>query len=372
MRKRLAKLGLDTPQNGLRSNWRERLSSIQRVEVADSVTATYGLGTNRYSIAVDGELDKPSGTLWLTSDPDLQASFFDVIAPYIFEHPPKYYGLVLDRAYQMDMQEHYPLEYATDIESPEEDDDLDVDVATAKDEGGDGLAETAGVHPIPQPDPSKNVPQPGPIPTGPGTIKPMKRASSGTVRPQSTEENAQIDDLKEKQYAWHCQACVASTEPRALAPQSSYAAITQNRSQMMQAHHCDHVNAGGAHHVGNILLLCRYHHLALGDAVSRAEVIQALGQARFHRVTFDSGDGVTIHSSRQSRHDSSPTAPRLHLLVLCCDTRRLLVGQGCRRRIGVVTCQVALQCHSTSPGSNRAGIWYHEPFFCFTRRLTTI
>ena len=61
----------------------------------------------------------------------------------------------------------------------------------------------------------------------------------------------------------------------------------------MQAHHCDHVNAGGARHAGNILLLCRYHHLALGDAVSRAEVIQALGQARIHRLTFDSGNGVT-------------------------------------------------------------------------------
>ena len=291
LRKRLAKLGLDTPQNGLRSNWRDRLSNIQRVRVADSVTASYKLGRKSFSIAVDGELDKSSGTLWLTSDSDLQASFFDVIAPYIFEHPPKYYGSVLDRAYKMDMKEHYPLEYATDVESPEEEDELDV--ATAKDEGGDALAETAGVHPIPQPDPSKNVPKPGPIPTGPGTIKPVKKAPPGTARPQSTEENAQIDDLKEKQYAWHCQACVAGTEPRTLAPLSSYAAITQNRSPMMQAHHCDHVNAGGARHAGNILLLCRYHHLALGDAVSRAEVIQALGQARIHGLTFDSGNGVT-------------------------------------------------------------------------------
>ena len=290
LRKRLAKLGLDTPQSALRSNWRERLSNIQIVKVADSVTASYKLGRNTYSIAVDGELDKASGTLWLKSDLDLQASFFDVIAPYIFDHPPRYYGSVLDRAYKMDMKEHYPLEFATDVESPEEDDELDSTID--KDEEGDALTETAGVHPIPQPDLSKNVPKPGPIPTGPGTIKPVKKASPGTSRPQSTEENAQVDDLKEKQYAWHCQACVAGSEPRTLAPLSSYAGITQNRSPMMQAHHCDHVNAGGARHAGNILLLCRYHHLALGDAVSRAEVIQALGQARMHRLTFDSGNGV--------------------------------------------------------------------------------
>ena len=291
LRKRLAKLGLDTPQNGLRNNWRDRLSNIWRVRVADSVTASYKLGRKSFSIAVDGELDKSSGTLWLTSESDLQASFFDVIAPYIFDHPPKYYGSVLDRAYKMDMKEHYPLEYAADVESPEDDDDLDVGIAN--DEGGDTLAETAGVHPIPQPDPSKNVPKPGPIPTGSGTIKPVKKAPPGTTRPQSTEENAQIDDLKEKQYAWHCQACVAGKEPRTLAPLSSYAAITQNRSPMMQAHHCDHVNAGGARHAGNILLLCRYHHLAFGDAVSRVEVIQALGQARIHRLTFGSDNGVT-------------------------------------------------------------------------------
>ena len=291
LRKRLAKLGLDAPQNGLRSNWRERLSGIQRVQVADSVSASYKLGRNKFSIPVDAELDKTSGTLWLRSESDLRASFFDVIADQIFAHPQKYYGSVLDRAYRMDMKERYPLEYATDVESLEEDEEPDV--AAEPDEESDTLAETAGVHPVPQPDPSRNVPKPGPIPRGPGTITPVKKGSPGTTRPQSAEENAQIDDLKEKQYAWHCQACVVGTEPRTLAPSASYAAVSQNRSPMMQAHHCDHVNAGGARHVGNILLLCRYHHLALGDAVSRLEVIQAFGQARGHRLTFDSANDVS-------------------------------------------------------------------------------
>ena len=291
LRKRLAKLGLDGPQNGLRSNWRERLSKIQRVQVADTVSASYKLGRNKFSIAVDAELDKASGILWLRSDSDLQASFFDVIADYIFEHPQRYYGSVLDRAYKMDMRERYPLEYTTNVESLDENTELDI--TPEQDEGSNALVETAGVHPIPQPDPSKNVPKPGPIPVGPGTIRPVKKGSPGTSRPQSSEENAQIDDLKEKQYAWHCQACVAETEPRTLAPSASYAALSQNRSPMMHAHHCDHVNAGGARHVGNILLLCRYHHLALGDAVSRVEVIQAFSQSHSHRLTFDSANGAS-------------------------------------------------------------------------------
>ena len=291
LRKRLAKIGLDAPQNGLKSNWRERLTGIQRVQVSDSVHASYKLGRNTFSIAVDAELDKASGTLWLRSDSDLQASFFDVIADYIFEHPQRYYGSVLDRAYRMEMRDRYPLEYTADTEAVDEDGELET--ATETDEEGDELAETAGTHPIPQPDPSKNVPKPGPIPTGSGAITAVKRGPRGTARPQSTEENAQIEDLKKKQYAWHCQACVAEAEPKILAPSASYAAISQNRSLMMQAHHCDQVNAGGARHVGNILLLCRYHHLALGDAVSRLEVIQALSQARDRRLSFDSTNGVS-------------------------------------------------------------------------------
>ena len=289
LRKRLARLGLDAPQHGLRSNWHKRLSSIRRVQVADSVSASYKLGRNKLSIAVDAELDKTSGTLWLRSESDQWASFFDVIADQIFARPQKYYGSVLDRAYRMDMKERFPQDYTTDVESLEE--DKEPYVVAEPDEESDALTETAGVHPVPHQDPSRNVPKPGPIPSGPETITPVKRAA-GTARLQSAEENAQINDLKEKQYAWHCQACVAETDPRTLAPSASYAAVSQNRSPMMQAHHCDHVNAGGARHVGNILLLCRYHHLALGDAVSRLEIIQAFSQARGHRLTFDSANGV--------------------------------------------------------------------------------
>ena len=288
--KRLTNIDLVGPKNRLKSNWREHLSRIQNVKTADSVTATYKLGRIKFPIPVAGKLDKASETLWLRSKSDLRSSFFDVIAEHIFERPQKYHGPVLERAYKMDMKDRYPLEYTSEIQPSQ---DVEFEETATEDREDGTLSATSGVHPVPKTDPSRNVPRLGPIPTGSGSITSRGKASRGVNRPQSPIENAQVEDLKEKQYAWHCQVCISETAPNTLAPSSSYVAFHVNRSPIMQAHHCDHVSAGGARHVGNILLLCRYHHLELGDAVSRAEVIQAFSQASSLRLTFKSDNGVS-------------------------------------------------------------------------------
>ena len=291
LRKRLANLGLDSADSRLRSNWRERLSGIRGVETADSVNATYKLGRNKFTILEDGKLDKESGTLWLSSGSDLQASFFDVIADHIFDRPPKYYGSVLDRACRMDMKERYPLEHVSDALSYEGGEIGDA-VPHLSEDGT--LSATSGIHAVPTPDPLNNVPKPGPIPsTDSGFTTGPSKPTGGTTRPQSAIEDVQVDDLKENQYAWHCQACLAAAEPKILAPLSSYVALSENRRRVMHAHHCDHVNAGGARHAGNIILLCRYHHLALGDAVTRIDVLRAFEQAGRHSRTFNADDGVS-------------------------------------------------------------------------------
>jgi len=290
LQKRLAKLDLDSPESALRTNWRDRLASIQDIRTADAVTAIYKVGRNRFSVPVDGKLNKESGTLWIRSGTDLRRVFFDVIAEHVFELPKKYYGSVLDQAYKMEMRERYPLEYS-DAAQPQE--DAEIDDATSQHGGDSGLSATSASHPTPKPDPLKNVPNPGPIPQGNGVIRRVSKARRASSRPPSADENAQIADLKEKQYAWHCQACLAEAEPKTLAPLSSYVEGSQNRRRIMEAQHCDHVNAGGARHVGNILLLCHYHHGALGDAVTRTEVTRALGQGRNRRLTFNSDNGVS-------------------------------------------------------------------------------
>ena len=47
------------------------------------------------------------------------------------------------------------------------------------------------------------------------------------------------------------------------------------------------MNAGGARHAGNILILCNHHHQYLGDRISRQDVIKALKEtASDHTVVF--------------------------------------------------------------------------------------
>lgn len=281
LQKRLAKLDLDAP---LRGNWRDRLSRIQGIRTADSIDAIYKLGRSRFSIEVVGELDRESGTLWLRSDSDLQEAFFEVVAGLIFEHPKKYYGSVLERAYTMDMREHDPL-----IDSngePSQEDAGEVEMIS-QDEESLGPSATSAAHPVPRSDPAINIPNPGPIPQGDEIMVRDITARPQYHRPPSATENAQITDLKENQYAWHCQACLAGSEPKTLAPPSSYVEASENRRKIMEAQHCDHFSAGGARHAGNILLLCHYHHRDLGDAVSRTEITRALHQASPRTLVFN-------------------------------------------------------------------------------------
>ena len=283
--KRLDRLGINKSQNKLRSNMKERLSGVKSVKIADNVIAKYRLARREFPVETAGRLDQKSGTIWLRSGPDMEESFFDVITDLIFEQPQQFLGPVLQRAYKMELRERNPRLM------PEEDEPQDEPEIDDPDNSGD-LTSTTGSHPIPSPDPSKNSPRPGPIPpSSRGARNSGHPSRTNSTRTQPTDELVQIADLKEKQYAWHCQACLSAEEPKTLSPVSSYAFLHQNRRQIMEAHHCDQVAAGGARHAGNLLLLCNYHHLSFGDAVSRAEVVRSFQSMVDHVVAFQSGDG---------------------------------------------------------------------------------
>ena len=290
LQRRLAKLDLDTPQGTLRNNWRERLASIQDVRTADSITATYKLGRYKFRVSVDGKLDRASGILWIRSDSDLRAVFFNQIADQVFERPKKFFGSVLDQAFKMEMRERDPQELPDAVQSSE---NVEISEPVNHDCDNESPTATTAIHAEPKPDPSKNVPKPGPIPQGRGVIRRGSKQKRGNSRTQSVDESAQIDDLKTNQYASHCQACLSQAEPKTLAPLASYAAVQENRRRIMHAHHCDHKSAGGARHAGNILLLCGSHHLSIGDAITRTEVTRAFGQAAGRTLTFNSRKGVS-------------------------------------------------------------------------------
>ena len=233
--KRLDRLDLNKSQNKLRSNWRERLSGIKSVKTAYTVTARYRLSRKEFPIDTSGRLDRESGTLWLRSGPDMEESFFDVVADLIFELPQQYLGAVLQRAYKIELRERNP-RLIPDEDGPQDEPDFDGP------ENSDELTSATVSNAIPSPDPSKNspspclIPIPGPIPSSSGPSPapwtcmtfsgglgtgptPLARTRTDPDRQtKGYDAGAQIDDLKENQYAWHCQACLSvevGTEPQA-------------------------------------------------------------------------------------------------------------------------------------------------------------
>ena len=291
LNKRLEALDVDVRQVGLRNNWRERLGRIRSVSAASSVDATYRLGRRSCSVVVQQVFDERTGTLWLDAMGDRNELFFAGVADQIFESPKRYLGFVLERAYALDVREH---SFLSDLEVEEEPDEKQKNARASSSSNGEPFATTAR-HPQPNRDPARNVPVPGPIPTAAdGRRAERVRASGprGATRVQTPEESAQIEEIKARQYAWHCQRCLGISAPGVLAPSASYVARYENRRHVMYAHHCDHVSAGGARHAGNLLLLCQYHHWELGDAFSRVDIVRALVKGRSHRLAFEvEGDG---------------------------------------------------------------------------------
>ena len=144
---------------------------------------------------------------------------------------------------------------------------------------------------------ARNVPRPGPIPKTAAEIAPGTRALSARLsgpprRAPIPIELAQTADLKENQYAWHCQMCLTTKTPAELAPEGSYVEIAENRQKVMEAHHLDHVGAGGARHAGNLVVLCYWHHHEFGNALSRDQITKALTAPQAAKtIMFPSREG---------------------------------------------------------------------------------
>lgn len=288
LRKRLDKMGLDTNKYKIRGQWRDRLLQIKNVSVATSLKATFQVGRHQYTVPVDATFDDKSGTIWLAGlGAQLDDLFYQMITEQIFESPPKFLSGVLRDALRSQFREESTY-YDRDIDYPSEESDDDDD-----DDGGDPGG-TVQTHKGKKPDMTKNLPKRHVIPSGiTGSRKPKPnsddkdRGGGDRGRKRPKVEEIQIQDLKQNQYAWHCQICLTERTTKKLAPANSYVEIQENRGRVIRAHHCDQVHAGGARHAGNILVLCNYHHQNLGDAVSRQDIIKALKEtAASYEVVF--------------------------------------------------------------------------------------
>lgn len=299
LRKRLDGLDLDLLSYPLRTQWRDRLVQIQGVQLAHSIMATFKVGRRRYILPMTAAYDEQTGIIWITdSEKKLRKALFRVVADLIFVNQTKLLPIVLEEALRRDFwEEDLNLGEGFSVGDDEGDSEEDDDAGDGDSDPGAANQTHRGV----KPDPRKNLPRPGPIPTGRGN-KPKPRkglhggssASSNNIggkggRQPSSEEDKQIEDLKQKQYAYHCQICLAERSLKQLAPTHSYVELQENRSLLMMAHHSDQVHAGGARHAGNILILCSYHHDYIGNAISRDDITDALRRGTINKkIIFSS------------------------------------------------------------------------------------
>jgi hypothetical protein len=289
LRKRLSLL--EFPMKHLRDDWHNRLVNIKGLMMAASLNARFKVGRRAYQIELSSGFDENTGIIWLKQGADHDDSLFDVLVQRVFrEGAPRFAAAVLQKAVRWEFKDVVHAYATTELGLAPEG---DLDEPAAELEQG----ETSQTHRPTVPDPSRNVPRPGPIPSEvPTSIvrssgfssRRMEPAKAGT--PAIELEVAQIEDLKRNQYAWHCQVCLAERTPSELAPEGSYVALAENRRRLIEAEHADQKHAGGARNVGNIVLLCHFHHRQLGDALSRSLLTEALREAtETKQINFASG-----------------------------------------------------------------------------------
>ena len=286
--KGLAGLGVD-PDLVWR-DWPSRLSRIESVRQADDVVAEYSLRGKSYEVEVEAGLDPESGVFWVKRDRQGSGALYRALAAQLMfkpvARPVDLTALewvldseVDDPSYGRPARVSRSAEDGGEAEGSAEDDEREDD-----DDGE--LGEAVFGHAPFTPDPSRNVPSPGPIPESPGagpSVK-VKQRVAGTERsegggvgvPTPQLEKVQIRDLKANQYATHCQMCLCVRSPDELAPAGSYIESEEVRRRVIEAHHVDLKSAGGARHAGNLILLCRLHHDNYGRRLTRAALLAAL------------------------------------------------------------------------------------------------
>ena len=325
--KRLDALGF--PVTHLREHWRNRIDRIHAVKTGRSVTASYRLGGRVYSAQVNCGFDQQTSVLWLRQEDgiNLTDALFEALVERMFDHAPKFTAAVLEQALRREFRDFSPTEITAIDQQPNDDGEQDLGSTNELETG-----ESFQTHHRFQPDPARNTPRPGAIPQLSESQSLAARARSSRMpvkkgsRPAVEIEVLHRADLKQNQYAWHCQVCLASKLPVELAPNGSYVETAENRQKLIEAHHLDQVHGGGARHAGNLIVLCYRHHHELGNALSREKITKALvTTAAPMSVSFPSSRGrslevagysvtLTLDSSRQTIEVFFTSAHREHWL----------------------------------------------------------
>lgn len=323
---------LDVAPALVRGNWQYQLDKIGQFFFASKIMARYRFRRKLYSLEVDASFDPESGIYWVKQDSSIDLSnIYEQLAKQLIFKPEarRIDLLALERAIKLEVDDPsfgYPVGGRPDrngdgvvTEGADGDGPREI-------EGGDAetdLVEAPFGHSPFTPDPSGNLPKPGPIPSEPQTPPRPPRhpnAVSGSDEADDSRqapglEKDQIDDLKRNQYASHCQICLCEKPPQELAPAGSYIESAEVRRHIIEAHHVDPKSGGGARHAGNLLVLCKFHHHNFGRRFTRLSVIEALQtETKSRMVKFSRPDGQTLEiNGLQIKLDLSDTDEALKL-----------------------------------------------------------
>ena len=303
--KRLDELGVESDL--VRRDWYDRLSRIRAIRFAKNVEARYRFRRKPYRIAANAGFDPASGTFWIKQGhgSGLSSLFEAIAAQLVFKTVARpVHLLALERALELEIHDQsFGHPASTAPSSQNEEATADYAAQNGKEEDAEPGEAVFGHSPF-QPDASRNVPKPGPIPSGTGPT-PQRRehrdsrggGNKGDVDSKSAPEleKEHIETLKRDHYASHCQMCLCERPPQELAPVGSYIEWEEVRRRVVEAHHVDLKSAGGARHAGNLILLCKLHHDNYGRRLTRAAVTTALrGDKKDKLVRFGgSNDAVS-------------------------------------------------------------------------------
>lgn len=310
------------PVRALRRDWRKRLQLINGARVAGRITAVYSILRREYEVQSDSAFDERTGLLCINRNGDRKLCFYTALASHLFvedSNPLWAYGLLLavESRYQPTLFDFKGNEDPTDGEEEKPLGDGEVTPGEPA-KHGHGLSPDK-LHPItPSPGPLADI---GGAPNDPvpkNQKKRGKRAKSSTAsRRNSIEEAEQIFELKEKHYAWHCQACLGQYQAIQAAPPRSYVSVHSIRRKLVEAHHVDHLQNEGAVGAKNLVVLCAFHHDYLGDHLSSDVIKDALAKAepatRLFPVDADGNSFVTCEGIITNiKIDTSGTTTKLY------------------------------------------------------------
>lgn len=302
--KRLDELGIESEL--VWRDWYDRISRISAIRFAQDVEARYVFRRRHYRTPVNAGFDPMSGAFWIKEvQQGALSSFYEAIAAQLVFKPTArpVHLLALERAMELEIRDPSFGRPESSAAYMKEEEDIEDEQEREGDGEGTETGEAIFGHSPFKPDPSRNVPKPGPIPSSLSTVSGRRggrptggaqHKAEGDDRQTPELETEHIKGLKTEHYASHCQICLCERPPAELAPTGSYVEWEEVRRRVVEAHHVDPKSGGGARHAGNLILLCKLHHDNYGRRLTREAVTMALRETTSEKIVRFGSDGPDL------------------------------------------------------------------------------